>query len=111
MLKQGGEPPNVGEMDSEAHREAWVGLNRVLHAAEPWKDPPLGWGGRLHQGAVGRRQRRGATVPQSRLVVGAWAEHAWPLSYPPPPSEDAAAGWVGGGEPGLLRAGSGASSD
>ena len=84
MLKQGGEPPNVGEMDSEAHREeAWVGLSRVLHAAEPWKDPPLGWGGRMHQGAVGRRQRRGASVPQSRLVVGAWAEHAWPLSYPP----------------------------
>lgn len=43
VLKQGGEPPNVGEMDSEAHREeAWVGLSRVLQAAEPWKDPPLG---------------------------------------------------------------------
>ena len=28
-------------------------LSRVLHAAEPWKDPPLGWEGRLHQGAVG----------------------------------------------------------
>lgn len=64
VLKWSGESPNVGEMDSEAHREeAWVRLSRVLHAAEPWKDPPLGWEGRLRQGAMGRGQRRGCQCP------------------------------------------------
>lgn len=43
---------------------------------------------------MGRGQRRGAGVPQSRLVVGARAEHAWPLSYPPPWRTLPLAGWA-----------------
>ena len=91
-------------------------LSRVLHAAEPWKDPPLGWEGRLHQGAVGCGQRRGCRCPPEQDGGGCMgrARLAPFLS----PLEKAAAGWVGrgpdpqgGGEPGLLRAGRGANSD
>lgn len=58
-------------------------LSRVIHAAEPGRTRPLAGKGGCTREPWGVGRGGGAGVPQSRLVVGAWAEHTWPLSYPP----------------------------